>query len=80
MTSLHLRHYREIRPSFESGLLGSNALEAEITGSLSHTYCGVNTLLEVLVESWLMSSVKDRESALISRQHGLHGAFLEVLY
>ena len=38
------------------------------------------TPLEVLVDSWLPSSVKDRESAVILRQYGVHGAFLELLY
>ena len=32
------------------------------------------TTLEVLVEIWLTSSVKDRESALILGQYGVHGA------
>ena len=31
------------------------------------------------MESWLTSSVKARESALISRRYGEHGAFLELL-
>ena len=38
------------------------------------------TPLEVLVESWLKSSIKDRESALILGQYVVHGAFLELLY
>ena len=38
------------------------------------------TPLEVLVESWLKSSIKDRESALNLGRYGLHGAFLELLY
>ena len=29
------------------------------------------------MESWLNSSVKDRESALISRRHGVHRRFLQ---
>ena len=37
------------------------------------------TPLEVLVESWLKSSIKDRESALILGRYGLHGVFLELL-
>ena len=50
---------------FESGPLWSIPLETEKTGSLSHPYCLGKTPLEVLVESWLTSSVKDRQSALI---------------
>ena len=34
----------------------------------------------MLVESWLISSVKDRESALISRRYGVHRPFLQLLY
>ena len=45
----------------------------------SHTYCWGKTPLEVLVESWLKSSIKDRESALILGRYGVHGAFLELL-
>ena len=33
------RHCREIRPSFESGPVGSIPLETENTGSISHPYC-----------------------------------------
>ena len=44
------------------GLSGSIPLEAENTESLSHTYFGGKAPLEVLVESWLTSSVEDRES------------------
>ena len=62
------------------GLLGSIPLETENTGSLSHPYCLGKTPLEVLVESWLTSSVKDRESALILGRYGVHGALLELLY
>ena len=32
------------------------------------------------MESWHTSSVKDRESALILGQNGVHGAFLGLLY
>ena len=60
--SLHLRHCRESRPSLESGHQGVHILEAENTESLSHTYFWGKAPLEVLVESWLTSSVKDRES------------------
>ena len=41
---------------------GSIILEAENTESLSHTYFWGKAPLEVLVESWLTSSVEDRES------------------
>ena len=61
------------------GISASISLEAENTGSLSHTYSGEKTPLEELVESWLTSSVEDRDSALISRQYGVHGAFLQLL-
>ena len=37
------------------------------------------TPLEVLVENWLTSSVKDRESALILRRYVLHGIFFALL-
>ena len=60
--SLHLRHCRESRPSLSQGILGSIILEAENTESLSHTYFWGNAPLEVHLESWLTSSVEDRES------------------
>ena len=44
------------------GISGSIPLEAENTELLSHTYFGGKAPLEVLVASWLNSSVKDRES------------------
>ena len=44
------------------GILGSIPLEAENTESLSHTYFCGTALLEVLVKSWLTSSIEDRES------------------
>ena len=47
-------------------------LKQENTGSLSHTYSCGKTPLELLVESFLISSVEDRESALISTEYGLH--------
>ena len=75
-----LSHCREIRPSFESGLSRYIPLETENTGSLSPTYCRGKTQLEVLVESWLKSSIEDRESYLILGRYGVHGAFLELLY
>ena len=59
--SLHLRHCRESRPSFESGHLGAIILEAENTESLSHNYFGGKAHREMLVKSWLTSSVEYRE-------------------
>ena len=50
-------------------------LEAPNSGSLSHTYFSGKPPLVMLVERWLTSSVKARESARISRQYGMHGAF-----
>ena len=44
------------------GISGSIPLEAENTESLSDTYCCGKAPLEVLVESWLTSSVEDWES------------------
>ena len=49
------------------GILVSIPLETENSGYLSHTYCSRKTPLEVLVESWLTSSVEASKSALISR-------------
>ena len=65
---------------FSQGFSGSIPLETENTGSLSHPYCCGKTPLEVLVESCLTSSVKDRESALILGRYAVHGAFLDLLY
>ena len=62
------------------GISGSFSLEAENTGSLSHTYSCGKTPLEVLVESWLTSSFEDRESVLISRQYGEPGFFILLLF
>ena len=59
---LHLRHCRESQPSFQSGHLRSIPLEAESTESVSHTNFLGKTPLKVLVETWLTSSVEDRES------------------
>ena len=39
----------------------------------------MKTPLEVLVENWLTSSVKDRESALILRPYVVHGTFFALL-
>ena len=36
--------------------------------------------LEVLVKRWLTFSMKDRESALISRRYGVPGFFIPLLY
>ena len=44
------------------GISGSIPFEAENTESLSLTYFWGNAPLDVLVESWLTSSVEDRES------------------
>ena len=60
--SLHLRHGSETRPSFEQAISGSIPLETENTESLSNTYFSGKSPLEVIVESWLTSSVEDRES------------------
>ena len=79
-TSRNLSHWREIRPSFESGPLTVHSTWDRKLRSLSHTYCWGKTPLEVLVECWLKSSVKDREPALSLRRYGVHGALLELLY
>ena len=59
--SLHLRTAGKAGLLFSQGISGSIPLEAEYTESLSHTYFWGKALLEVLVESWLTSSVEDRE-------------------
>ena len=64
---------------FESGLSRYISLETESTESLSPTYSSVKTPLEELVENWLTSSVKGRESALILRRYVVHGTFFELL-
>ena len=74
-TSLNLSHCWEIRPSFESDLSRYMPVETESTDSLSPTYCWGKTPLEVLMENWLTSSVKDSESALILRRYVVHGIF-----
>ena len=78
-TRLNLSHCREIQPPFESGLSRYIPLETESSESLSPTYCGGKTPLEVLVENWLTSSVKDRESGLILRRYVVHGNFFTLL-
>ena len=45
----------------------SNPLEGANSVSLSHTYCLEKHPVEVLVESWITSSVEAGETALISR-------------
>ena len=60
--SLHLTTAGKAGLILSLGISVSIPLEAENTESLSHTYfCGKDPL-EVLVESWLTSSVEDRES------------------
>ena len=76
---LNLSHCREIRPSFESGISRYIPLETESTESHSPTYCCWKSLLEVLVDNWLTSSVIDRESALILRRYVVHGTFFTLL-
>ena len=44
------------------GISGYNIIEAENTESLSHTYFGGKAPLELLVESWLTSSVEVKDS------------------
>ena len=78
-TSLNLSHCSESPPSFESGLSRYIPLETESTESLSPKYCWGKSPLEVLVENWLTSSVKDRESALILRWYVVHGTFFTLL-
>ena len=66
-TSLHWRHWREIRPSFESGHLGVHCTWGRIHRvPLTYLLLRENSF-DVFVENWLTSSVKVRESALISR-------------
>ena len=60
--NLHLRHCRETGLVFSQGISGSIPVEAENTEYLSHTYFWGKAPLELLVESWLTSSVEDRES------------------
>ena len=60
--SLHLSHCRETGLLLRQGISGSIPLEAENTESLSHTYFCGKAPLDVLVKSWLNSSVEDREA------------------
>ena len=78
-TSLHSSHYRKSLLLLSQGILISIPLEAAISGFLSHTFCLGKPPLEIHVESWHTSSVKVRESPLISRRFGVHKAFLELL-
>ena len=57
----------------------SNPLEGANSVSLSHTYCLEKHPVEVLVESWITSSVEAGETALISRRNQVHRDFLELL-
>ena len=52
------------------GISVSTPLEAENSGSLSHTYCSGMALLEVLVESWPTCLIEFWESVLFSRRCG----------
>ena len=80
MMGLHFSLCREIQPSFESGHLGFHFTWSRKHRVLSHTYSWGKAPLELLVEIWLTSSVEDKESALISRLYGVHGALLQLLY
>ena len=60
--SLHLCTAGNPGLFLSQGISGSIPLEAENTESLSHTYFYGKAPLDVLVESWLTSSVEDRES------------------
>ena len=46
---------------------------------MSHTYFWGKAPLEVLVESWITSSVETIKSAFILRRYGVHSDFLELL-
>ena len=70
----------EVWHSFEAGHLGIHFTWSRKHRVLLHIYSWGKTPLEVLVESWLTSSVKDRDSALISRWYRVHRAFLQLLY
>ena len=84
-SSCDMKHEPKFKPLrgnpafFELGLSWYIPLETESIESLSPTYCWGKTPLEVLVENWLTSSVKDRESALILRWYVVHGTFLMML-
>ena len=60
--SLHLSHCRKSRISFESGHLVFHSTWGKNTECLSQTYFWGKAPLEVLVNSWLTSSVEDMES------------------
>ena len=84
-SSCDMKHEPKFKPLhgnpafFDSGLSRYIPLETESTESLSPTYCWGKTPLEVLVENWLTSSVKDRESARIFRPYVVHGTFFTLL-
>ena len=77
---LNISHCIEIGPSFESGPFGANSTRDRKDRVPLTSLLLRETLLEVLVESWLTSSAKNRESDLILGRYGVHGAFLELLY
>ena len=85
-SSCEMKHEPEFKPLqgnrafFESGSLVVHSTWNREHRALSHTYYWGKTPLEVLVESWLKSSIKHRESALNLEWYGVHGAFLELLY
>ena len=49
------------------------------TQGRSHIPTAEGKLVELFLESWLTSSLKDRDSALILGPYGMHGAFLDLL-
>ena len=57
--SLHLCTAGKAGILLSQGITGSIPVEAENTESLSHTYFYEKAHLDVLVESWLTSSVED---------------------
>ena len=59
--SLHLCTAGKAGLVLSQGISGSIPLEAENTESLSHAYVRGKAPLEVLVESWLTSSIIDTE-------------------
>ena len=68
--SLHLTTAGKAGLLFSQVISVSIPLEAENTESLSHTYFSWKDPLEVLVESWLTSSVEDMESFLFRDDMG----------
>ena len=49
------------------------------TQGRSHIPTAKGKLVKLFLESWLTSSLKDRDSALILGPYGMHGAFLDLL-